>query len=165
MSEGSEAAFGVRRHGWTVDEVPAALPGPSKLYTHLAGGRRVVLEAIHVEISTAGWYASNPNRIWDEVIQRSPERMNPAWGRRPTYVIPPVSLRPDRRVLPRWRVHAWLKSEPAPPVDPRGADGSALVVIFFCNDVADQPVTALLGNHLANIDEDTWREYARNFRF
>jgi len=141
------------------------MPGQSTLYTHLADGRRVTLDTIHVEKSTSGWYAGQLNRIWNEVIQESLETMDPAWGKGSAYMIPPESLRPDLRVLPRWRVRAWLKSEPIAPASPAGADGSALVIVFFCNDIASQPITALLGDHLANMDEHTWREYARDFRF
>jgi len=164
MSEGSGSDVGGHHHGWTVEEMPRLMPGQSKLYTHLAEGRRVTLDAINVERSTSGWYAGQLDKIWDAVIEKSPERMDHAWGKRSTYMIPPVSLRPDLRVLSRWRVHAWLKSEPVAPVDPAGADGSALVIIFFCNDIASQPITALLGDHLASMDENTWHEYATNFR-
>jgi hypothetical protein len=37
------------------------------------------------------------------------------------------------------------------------------MLVFFCNDIANRPITALIGDHFGHVDEETWREHARDF--
>ena len=86
-----------------------------------------------------------------------------AWDGLPIYFIPPVSVRPSARVLPRWKVFAWLISEALqPPSGPFGGD-SQLVLTFFCNDIASDPIIDVIGRQLGSIDEATWRQYAQDW--
>ena len=131
---------------------------------HLADGRNITIDVIKIDESTAGWILGPPQRIWDDVVSRSATGLTDAVGELPTFVIPPVSRRPDIPVLPRWEVHARLTSEPMAALSSNTfGGGSHLMLVFFCNDIASRPITALIGDRLAQVDEKTWREYARDF--
>ena len=144
---------------WSVEEFRGDLPGQHSVGTHLAGGRRVMFDAIEIAKSTAGILEGSAERIWDEVVGSSNWRSTSAWGARPAFMIPPISLRPDKRILPTWKVQAWLISEPMSP----DAHGSELVLVFFCNDIATRTVTDLLSEQVAARDEKFWREHAVDF--
>ena len=145
---------------WSVEEFRGDLPGQHSLGTHLAGGgRRVLFDAIEIAKSTAGFLEGSAERIWEEVVGSSGRRSTPAWGARPVFMIPPISLRPDKRILPTWKLQAWLISEPMSP----DAHGSELVLVFFCNDIATRTVTDLLSEQVAARDEKFWREHAVDF--
>lgn len=146
---------------WTIEERERVLPGQSVLSTRLDDGRRIVLDAVHVGLSAEGWMAGKPDRIWDSVVNNAPRRMNAAWGHPPAYMIAPASLQPDIPVLPRWLVHALLRSEAIGP----DADGSKLVIVFFCDDISSRPISDLVGQHIASLQETLWRKCARDFRF
>lgn len=144
---------------WSVEEFQGDLPGQHSLGTHLAGGRRVLFDSIEITKSTEGFLAGSAERIWDEVVGRNGQRSTSRWSGCPAFMIPPVSLTPDKRILPTWKVQAWLISEPTSP----DAHGSHLVLVFFCNDIASRNVTDLIGEQLASMDENWWREHAEDF--
>jgi len=156
---------------WCIAHLPDDHPQTS-LNMHLSDGRNITIDEIKILESTAGIYIGSPQRIWDEVVH---ERATPPWDPvrgLPTFVIPPVSRRSDIPVLPRWEVHATLTSAPMGPLTyfPTGngsgftlGGGSHLMLVFFCNDIASRPITALIGDRLAHLDEKTWRERAQDF--
>lgn len=130
----------------------------------LAGGRHITIDEIKIVESTVGWIAGSAQRIWDDVVGESTEPLMDGSGFLPTFVIPPVSRRPDVPVLPRWRVHARLTSEAMAALS--GIPwwgGSQLMLVFFCNDIASRPITALIGDRLCYLDEKTWRQRAEDF--
>jgi hypothetical protein len=157
---------------WCVAHLPHDHPQAS-LNMHLTDGRYITIDEIKIRESTVGWILGSPQRIWDDVVGRCAARLPDDFGELPTFVIPPVSRRSDVPVLPRWEVHARLTSEPMAALSSitlgDGSSfalggGSQLMLVFFCNDIASRPVTALIGDRLfAHVDEKTWREHARDF--
>jgi hypothetical protein len=132
----------------------------------LADGRGVMIDSVHIEESTAAAgivYVRSPQRAWHIVVNTPTTGMPGAWGELPTFVIPPVSVRRDARVLPRWKVYARLFSESLePPSGPLGG-GSQLVLVFFCNDIASIPITEVIDWQLASLDEAVWRQHAEDW--
>jgi hypothetical protein len=156
---------------WCIAHLPDGHPQAS-LNLSLIDGRDITIDEIKILESTAGWILGAPWRIWDDVAYRSTEELAELVGGLPTFVIPPVSRRSDVPVLPRWEVRARLTSTPmTPSTSFTMGDGSSfslgggsqLVLVFFCHDIASKPITALIGDCLAHIDEQTWREHAQDF--
>lgn len=131
----------------------------------LVDGRGVGIDAIHVEesLSSAGIvYASSAARAFHEVAS-FPTTTMPGWGEMPIFVVPPVSVRRDALVLPRWKVWALLRSEPLErQLGPLGG-GSQLVLVFYCDDLAGSPITDVIAWQLASLDEPTWRQNAQDW--
>jgi hypothetical protein len=156
---------------WCTAHLPDDHPQTS-LNMHLTDGRNITIDEIKIGESTAGWLVGSAQRIWDDVVHESATPLTDGGGELPTFVIPPVSRRSDIPVLPRWKVHARLTSEPMAALSSitlgDGSSitlggGSHLMLVFFSNDIASRPITALIGDRLAHVDEKTWREHARDF--
>lgn len=131
----------------------------------LSGGRRVSIDAIHVEESLSSAdivYIRSAARGFD-IVANTPTTTMPGWGQMPTFVVPPVSVVRDTPVLPRWKVWALLRSDVMEgPLGPLGG-GSQLVLVFYCDDLAGSPITALIDWQLASLDEDLWRRNAEDW--
>ena len=131
---------------------------------HLVDGRCIRIDSIHVRESTAGIvYASSAEKAWHIVTNEKTTEMPGSWGELPTFVVPPVSVRRNARVFPRWKVYARLISESfEPPSGPFGG-GSQLILVFYSNDIASSPITEVIGWQLASLDEGIWRQYAEDW--
>jgi hypothetical protein len=103
----------------------------------------------------AGFLEGDPARIWDIVLKESSRVM----GSR-AYVVTPVSTRADRNWLPEWRVCVRLEST---PIDSRLYDGSWMTLVFFCSDIASASVPELVSAELADLSEEVWKDYSRDW--
>lgn len=148
---------------WCIAHLPDGHP-QSSLNLRLPDGRPVTVDSVHVRESTAGLvYTSSPQRAWHQIAGEPTTTMPGSYGELPTFAIPPVSVRGDVLLLPRWKVYARLNSHSMqPPSSPLGG-GSHLVLVFFCNDIASKPITALIADRLVYLNERTWREHARDW--
>lgn len=139
--------------------------GEGTVNLRLIDGRPVSIDAIHVEepLSAAGIvYINSTARAFHEVAN-DPTTTMPGWGEMPTFVVPPVSVRPDDLVLPRWKVWALLRSGAIErQIGPLGG-GSQLVLVFYCDDLASGPITDVIDRQLASLDETTWRRNAQDW--
>lgn len=150
-SEGCEDDAG---QGWHIAHLEDDNPQIS-LNMHLADGRSVTVEWIYVGQSHEGWLIGSPKKIWDDCADRITQLCRRTW---PAYVIPPVSRRPDIPLLPRWKVQAFLTSTTA-----SSSRDSALMLVFFCNDIASRSITELIRDQVALLDEKTWNEHAGGY--
>ena len=141
-------------------------PGHAPPDLHLVDGRRITIDSIHVRESMADAgivYTSSAKKAWHIVANTPTAGMPGSWGKLPTFVVPPVSVRRNALVLPRWKVYARLISDSLePPSGPLGG-GSQLVLVFFCNDIAASPITEVIGWRLASLDEAIWRQCAQDW--
>ena len=122
---------------WCIVHLPDDHPQAS-LKLRLIDGRPLTIDSIHIQESSAGFFVARPEVIWSAAFHRDDRDMPGAWGELPTFVIPPVSLRSDILVLPRWKVYARLFSESIEPATGPLGGGSQLVLVFFCNDIASK---------------------------
>jgi hypothetical protein len=137
-------------------------PDPPDL--HLVDGRRITIDSIHIAESTAGIvYVPSPERAWHMVADTETTGMPGSWGALPTFVVPPVSVQRDARILPRWKVYTRLISESLEPLAGPFGGGSHLILVFFCNDITNSPITEVIGWQLASLDEAAWRRYAQDW--
>jgi hypothetical protein len=138
---------------------------PNAQNLRLAGGRPVSIDAIHVEepLSAAGIVFTNSTARAFHEVASYPTTTMPGWGEMPIFVVPPVSVRRDALVLPRWKVWALLRSEALErQLGPLGG-GSQLVLVFYCDDLASSPVIDVIARQLASLDEATWRMHAQDW--
>ncbi len=132
---------------------------------NLVDGRVVSIDAIHVEdsLSAAGIVYASSNARAFHAVASYPTTTMPGWGAMPIFVVPPVSVRRDDLVLPRWKVWALLRSD-ALEIQPGPlGGGSQLVLVFYCDDVASGPITDMVAWQLASLDETTWRGNAQDW--
>lgn len=156
LNYGSNGCEDDAGQSWCVVHVEQTNPQAS-LNIRLVDGRAVTIDTIYVGQSHAGWYGGAPQKIWDDCSHR----INPLHGQSwPAYVVPPVSRRSDTPLLPRWKIQAMLTSTSLSPTTAVPVDGSRLMLVFFCNDIASRSITALIRDQVANLDEETWRAHA-----
>lgn len=131
----------------------------------LADGRRIRVAVIHIDDAAADAgivYAASTETVWNCVVGRLGQGLPGHLGDLPMFVVPPVSVRRDELVVPRWKVYALLDSDALGPVGPLGG-GSHVLLVFFCDDIASQPITELIQWQLASLDEQTWRTHAEDW--
>jgi hypothetical protein len=60
-------------------------------------------------------------------------------------------------------VYTRLISESLEPLAGPFGGGSHLILVFFCNDITNSPITEVIGWQLASLDEAAWRRYAQDW--
>ena len=156
----------------------------------LADGRPVEIRRIEITRTLQGILGGGGEEIWEHVIRGSSFAMGRGRGALPSaYVVPPGTTVSGRLVPPpEWRVAVALDSDglAEDKGDTLGLDQemadldiksrlieefnrcleswendySSVVMVFLCEDVSSRPLTELIANQVARMDEKLWRQYA-----
>ena len=123
-------------------------------------GRNVTVDAIYSHRTYSGILAGHPNQSTNyQLMHRAFNRMEPLWGSRKTYMIPPEIDQTDaaRPRLPPIEITVWLTCND--PIQPT-SDGSELVVIFYGQSWGDDTLSEVLQREIKSLP---WTEHAEDF--
>lgn len=104
----------------------------------LADGRRIRVAVIHIDDAAADAgivYAASTETVWNCVVGRLGQGLPGHLGDLPMFVVPPVSVRRDELVVPRWKVYALLDSDALGPVGPLGEARTC----YWCSSAMTSP--------------------------
>lgn len=116
----------------------------------LASGREVMLKQFHIQVSTLGFLAGSPERIYTEVLRRLPVEVSKRYGDTGLLLHEPAT-----GPLPTYTFFADLQSYQS--VQP-GADCSCLVICWF-GDSLPENVQNVVASQLETLD---WDKYAKD---
>ena len=125
-------------------------------------GRRVFLHAFDYARTYAGLLEGRPNaKINAGIIKRELTKRDGSWGRRKTYLIPPVidDSDPVHPVLPPVCLRAWVWCND--PIDPAFM-GSHLDVVWFADECHAEPIADVVFRAIRGLP---WERLAEDFKW
>ena len=150
------ATISVTRHTW----IPSAKEARrGMLFLTLDCGRKVTLASFDYTRTYAGLLEGRPDTEMNaRIIERQLTARDESWGRRKTYLFPPVidNRDPAYPVLPPACLRAWVWCND--PIDPAFM-GSELVIVWFADEchaelIADVVFRAIRGLPWEQLAED-----------
>lgn len=131
-----------------------------RYFFELDCGRSVAVEALYFQRTYLSLLEGRPNlEMNDGILKKVRDEMVPLWGNRRVYVVPPAinDSVPKHPLLPRLRFTAWLSCY-QPIKEPNA--GSELVVVWFREDCADEPMDKIVHDAIRSL---LWDELAQDF--
>lgn len=130
-----------------------------RLFFTLDCGRSVAVQALYYHRTYLSLLEGSPDReLNDRILEEVRTEMDPLWGGRRVYVIPPEINESDsaHSYLPPVRFTAWLYCRPVPKVN----DGSELVVVWFRDECSGETMEQIVGGAIRSLP---WDELAEEF--
>jgi hypothetical protein len=129
----------------------------------LACGRPLRLESFHCQETYCGQLEGRPNpQLNKMLIKQARSQMIPIWGApHAVHTIRPQidQSNPERPALPAYQITCDLYSHI--PLDP-SYTASKLVVVYFCDDIASQPITKIIEDAVRDLK---WERLAADFNW
>ena len=130
-----------------------------------ADGVCVDIALIYLGQTTAGILEGGRGFVWQQCVDKAPERIRHMWQGPPVLMLPPVGLDRTREQPPRWRVAARLENwSPLRPYDPKLGmmEGSHLTLIFFRDQVFHRPLDRIVARAVRQV---MWLDHAEDWGF